>query len=130
VSGDAFTITRGQEPYGVVWASAPMAVDTGDVIYLAGRIQSSVQAVGGKIYYRLISYPSESTSVFGFYNWDQDITGSGQWGTFAIETTVPNLGNDHALLLQAIVTGAKGAQLKLAQVTWLDMTQSGVLPPA
>jgi lysophospholipase L1-like esterase len=130
VGGNAFTITQGKEPYGVVWASTPMPVQTGDVIYLAGRIQSDVQALGGKIYYRLISYPSESTSVFGFYDWDQDITGAGQWGTFAIETTVPNLGSDHALLLQATVTGAKGAQLKLAQVTWLDMTQSGVLPPA
>ncbi len=128
VSGDAFTITQGKEPYGVVWASTPMPVQPGDVIYLAGRIQSDVQAVGGKIYYRLISYPSESTSVFGLYDWDQDITGSGQWGTFAIETTVPNLGSDHALELQATVTGAEGAQLKLAQVTWLNMTTSGVLP--
>jgi lysophospholipase L1-like esterase len=128
VSGDAFSVTQGKEPYGVVWASTPMPVQPGDVIYLAGRIQSDVQALGGKIYYRLISYPSESTSVFGFYDWDQDITGSGQWGTFAIETTVPNLGSDHALELQATVTGAEGAQLKLAQVTWLNMTQSGVLP--
>lgn len=130
VSGNAFTITQGKEPYGVVWASTPMSVQPGDVVYLAGRIQSDVQALGGKIYYRLISYPSESKSVFGFYDWDQDITGSGQWGTFAIETTVPDLGNDHALELQATVTGAEGAQLKLAQVTWLNMTQSGVLAPA
>ena len=59
--------------------------------------------------------------------------GSGQWGTFAIETTVPNLGSDHALQLQAIVKSGPGGsgpppQLKLAQVTWLNMTESGVLP--
>ncbi|HEY8106176.1 MAG TPA: kelch repeat-containing protein [Gemmatimonadales bacterium] len=132
VSGDAFSITRGEkETYGVVWASAPMSVQPGDVVYLAGRIQSTVQATEGEIYYRLISYPSESKSVFGLYDWDHDITGSGQWGTFAIETTVPDLGSDHQLLLQATVTGSTpaSAQLKLAQVTWLDMTQSGVLAP-
>jgi len=105
----------------------------GEVVAVVGRREVAkqgrdVQAVGGKIYYRLISYPSESKSVFGLYDWDQDITGSGQWGTFAIETTVPDLGNDHALELQATVTGAEGARLELAQVTWLDMTQSGVLP--
>jgi len=103
-------------------------VQPGDVVYLAGRIQSSVQASGGDVYYRLISYPSESTAVFGFYDWSQDIVGAGQWGTFAIETTVPNLGSDHELQLQAIVKGASGTQLKLAQVTVLNMTQSGVLP--
>jgi lysophospholipase L1-like esterase len=137
VTGDTFSITRGTDEYGEAWASAPMPVEEGDVVYLAGRIQSSVQGPGGEIWYRLIPYPSEpsdTTSVFGLYDWNQDITGSGseQWGTFAIETTVPNLGGDHELELQAIVKGAPGThpQLKLAQVTWLNMTQSGILPPA
>jgi lysophospholipase L1-like esterase len=128
VAGNAFSITRDGSEYGEAWASTPMPVQPGDVVYLAGKIQSSVQAAGGSIYYRLISYPSHSTSVFGFYDWNRDILGSGQWGTFAIETTVPNLGSDNALQLQAIVKGPAGTQLKLAQVTLLNMTQSGVLP--
>jgi lysophospholipase L1-like esterase len=134
IEGDAFSLTRvgtgeaGEDEYGEAWASTPMPVQPGDVVYLAGHIQSNVQAATGAIYYRLISYPSDSTSVFGLYDWNRDILGSEQWGTFAIETTVPNLGSDHALQLQAIVKGPPGTQLKLAQVTWLNMTQSGVLP--
>jgi lysophospholipase L1-like esterase len=129
ITGNAFSITRGTDEYGEVWASTPMPVKTGDVVYLAGRIRTSVQTPGGEIWYRLISYPSKSTSVFGLYDWNQDITGSGQWGTFAIETTVPNLGSDSALQLQAIVKGAPPThpRLELGQVTWLNMTQSGVL---
>jgi lysophospholipase L1-like esterase len=136
VEGDAFSITPGEgDEYGEAWTSAPMPVKQGDVVYLAGRIESSVQASGAVIYYRLISYPSHSTPVFGLYDWSQDILGSGQWGTFAIETTVPNLGGDDALQLQAIVKRGPGAsgstpapQLKLAQVTLLNLTQTGVLP--
>jgi lysophospholipase L1-like esterase len=128
VEGNAFSITRDGSEYGEAWTSTPMPAQPGDVVYLAGKIQSSVQAAGGAIYYRLISYPSHSTAVFGLYDWNRDILGSGQWGTFAIETTVPNLGSDDALQLQAIVKGPAGTQLKLAQVTLLNMTQSGVLP--
>jgi lysophospholipase L1-like esterase len=128
VEGNAFSITRDGSEYGEAWTSTPMPVQPGDVVYLAGKIQSSVQASGGAVYYRLISYPSHSTPVFGLYDWNRDVLGSGQWATFAIETTVPNLGSDHALQLQAIVKGPPGTQLKLAQVTLLNMTQSGVLP--
>jgi lysophospholipase L1-like esterase len=137
VTGNAFTITGGANEYAEAWTSTPMPVQPGDVVYLAGRIESSVQASGATIWYRLIPYPSESWSgtpaVFGLYDWNRDITGSGQWGTFAIETTVPNLGTAHALQLQAIVKSGPGGsgpppQLKLAQVTWLNMTESGVLP--
>jgi lysophospholipase L1-like esterase len=128
VQGDAFSITRGPTENGVAWTSTPMPVQQGDVVYLAGRIQSNVQATGGNVYYRLISFPSHSTSVFGLYDWNRDVIGSGQWGTFAVETTVPNLGGDDALQLQALVDGPSGTQLKLAQVTLLNLTQSGVLP--
>jgi lysophospholipase L1-like esterase len=137
VTGNAFTITGGASEYAEAWTSTPMPVRPGDVVYLAGRIESSVQASGATIWYRLIPYPNESSSgtpaVFGLYDWNRDIMGSGQWGTFAIETTVPNLGADNALQLQAIVKSGPGGsgpppQLKLAQVTWLNMTESGVLP--
>jgi lysophospholipase L1-like esterase len=137
VTGNAFTITGGASEYAEAWASAPMPVQPGDVVYLAGRIESSVQTAGATIWYRLVPYPSESPNgtpaVFGLYDWDRDMIGSGKWGTFAIETTVPNLGGDHALRLQAFVKSSPGGsgpapQLKLAQVTWLNMTQSGVLP--
>jgi hypothetical protein len=105
-----------------------MPVSQGDVVYLAGRIQSTVQASGGSVSYQLLSYPSRATTVFGLYGWDQDILGAGQWATFAIETTIPNLGSDSSLQLEAVASGDAGAQLKLAQVTWLNMTQTGVLP--
>jgi lysophospholipase L1-like esterase len=137
VTGNAFAITGGAGEYGEAWTSTPMPVQTGDVVYLAGRIESSVQASGAAIWYRLVPYPNESPSgtpaVFGLYDWNRDIMGSGQWATFAIETTVPNLGGDHELQLQAIVKSGPGGsgpapQMKLAQVTWLNMTESGVLP--
>jgi lysophospholipase L1-like esterase len=132
VQGNAFTITRAGGANGVVSAATTMPVAQGNVVYLSGRIQSTVESSGGSIYYRLLSYPSGAVTVFGLYGWDRDILGSAQWTTFAVETTVPNLGSDSALQLQGIVSASGSPspqpQLKLAQVAWLNLTRTGVLP--
>lgn len=121
--GNAQAVTRAGGTNGVLTPSQTVAASTGDRIQLTLRLKTTVEASSGVFDVRLVSSPSEATTLWTLTDWTKDIP----WSTLVVETVAPSLGAETAVKFDVRVKTANGAKVEIAQFTALNLTTTSLI---